>query len=153
MTKKIYFETLKSILGRSISHYSCPAHLVSYVLSCPTCLVSYVLSCPTCLVPYVFSYFTCLAPYVLSYFTCLVPYVLSCLTFFVLHTPRALCGLVPRVLWAFFPYLPHCIILCLLYVLISPFVLFNFHDTGSNFSVYLLLLIFWGEFQTNIVCQ
>ena len=67
---------------------------------------------------------TYLVPYVLLYFTCLV-----------LHMPRAL----------LFPYVP-CFAPCVLYILISPFLLLRFHASRSYFSVHLLRVIFLGNF-------
>ena len=68
---------------------------------------------------------TYLVPYVLLYFTCLV-----------LHMPRAL----------LFPYVPYCFAPCVLYVLISPFLLLRFHAPRSYFSVHLQRVIFLGNF-------
>ena len=67
--------------------------------------------------------------------TYFVPYVLLCFTCLVLHMPRAL----------LFPYVP-CFAPCVLYILISPFLLLRFHASRSYFSVHLLRVIFLGNF-------
>ena len=108
-------------------------------------LVPHVPSGPTssrtlrAIVPYVPRVLRALVHHVFSCLTCIVPFVLPCLVFHVLPT---LCSLRPRALWALFPY---WLVPCVLYVLISPFVLLSFYASRSCFSVCLLLVIWWGN--------
>ena len=120
--------------------------LVTCVLLCPFCLV---LLCPICLVPRALRALRLCA---------LVPHLPRALHVPVLHEPHSLhalvlhmlcasrtcdlCGLMPR---ALFPYIPYCLIPCILYILLSPFVLLSSHASRSYFCVYLLLVIFFGS--------
>ena len=110
---------------RSLLNYvsyvvSCPPSLLPYVLWCLTCLVHYMLSCPMCLVCYVFYCLTHLA----LCLACSGSPCYSCQTCFVVHGSCVQSGLVSRALWALFPYVPSRVAPYLLFVLISPFVLF-----------------------------
>ena len=118
--------SIQQSLGSCVPYMlSCPTFLVPHMLSCLTCLVPYVLLCPTCPTCYRGSHASC--P------TC------SCVL-------RASC---PRC-----SYVPCCFVLCVFYVLISPFLLLSFHVSRCYFFVHLVLAIFWGKFakvKSNIV--
>ena len=116
----------------------------------------YVLSCPTC---YRVPRSSCHTWYRTS---CGLCPTCSCFFFFFIYimrnTSNASCpiGLMSRALWALFPYVSYYFVPCVLYVLVSPFVLLSFHASRSYFSVHFLLMIFWKKFtkvKTNIVCQ
>ena len=122
--------------------------LVPYVscalrTSCPTCflslrvsLVPHVLSCRTC------SYAKCaLVPHVSRALRALVPHMLC--------PPPTSSPMWPRASRFMSPFSLSTLLsrtlrtLCLLYVLISLFVLLSFHASRSSFSLHLLLVIFW----------
>ena len=61
------------------------------------------------------------------------------------HVPRPLYGLMPRFLRILFPQVRYCFVICIRCVPISPFVLLSFYASCSYFSIYLQLVIFWGN--------
>ena len=107
---------------------------VPYALSFLTYLVPYVLSCPTCLVLYV--------PRVLCAPLIHVPRV-TCSRAHVLCASRVPCPILPHASWFVSPFshVLYCLVPCVLYDLLSPFVFLSLQASCSYFSVYLLLAI------------
>ena len=85
---------------------------------------------------------TFLVSCVLPWFTYLVLRALV-LTCFVLRASRVPCPILPHASWFVSPfsYALYCLVPCVLYDLISPFVFLSFQASCSYFSVYLLLAI------------
>ena len=163
----VCFRFLKLNLEKSAKLHTLLALLpyVPRVLSCHLCFTCSHAVCPPQL--YEPHALHALIPYVPCALLALVPYMLrdlraSCPTSSraprdlcqmcshvlhdpELHVPRALYGVVPRALGAIFPYVTYCLVLCVLYVQISPFAFLSFHALHSYFSVQLLLWFFVGN--------
>ena len=134
--------------------------LVPHVIHVLLALVLHVPRVPQVLMPHLPPPPFALLPYVPRALHALVQYVPCVLRALVPYVPRfirALVPPVPRVLRAIASCaFCFCLLPCVLYDLISPFVLLSFHASRFYFSVYLLLVIFLGEFtkvKTNIVYQ
>ena len=109
---------------------SCPTHFHALCASCPTCFRGLPVSYPTCRGALHTSVLGTLALYMLSVVRAFVPrvlrtshnllphvfvpYMFSYLTCFVLHVPTAISDLVFRALWDLFPYVPYCLVPCVL---------------------------------------
>lgn len=128
-----------------VPHVLCA--LVTCVLSCPFCLV---LLCPICLVPRALRALRLYAlvphvPRALHVPVLHKPHSLHALVLYVLCVSRAcdLCGLMPR---ALFPYIPYCLIPCILYILLSPFCALEFPCVTLLFLCLFAICDFFWEF-------
>ena len=113
---------------RSLVPYGPPCALRAVVL---TCLVPYVVPCSTCITSYMLLCPTYLMSYVPSTPTCLVLCVHLCITCLVSYMPCAQCTL--ALYESFLLTYPQWLEPFVLYVLISPFVIWASHGSRCFF--------------------